>query len=70
MLFFTSMFRNQCKKYTSLSEQEIDSISNMLLHGFQYTFMKSHSLSCAIQGYWCAYYKKHFRKEFGSAFSK
>lgn len=65
---FFSVFNKGCKKYSTLNEIEMTSLNNLIVNMINYTFQKTHSLSYAIIGYWCAYYKTYFNTQFEEAF--
>jgi len=67
---FRSDFANGCREYSSLNESEITAFTNLILMMLPRSFQRAHSLSYSIIGYWGAYYKTHFRKEFDMVFSK
>ena len=67
---YSSVFASGCRKYSSLNEDDIASLTNLITGMLRLTFQKTHSLSYSIIGYWGAYYKTHFRPHFDSAFSK
>ena len=66
---FSTYFANGCRKNSTLSECEIESLTNHVVIMLPLTFQKSHSLSHSIIGYWGAFYKTHFRTQFEKAFS-
>ena len=66
---FISIFNKGCKKNSTLNDIEITSLNNLIINMINYTFQKTHSLSYAIIGYWCAYYKTYFKAEFDKAYS-
>lgn len=61
---FKKTFIAGCKFHSTLTYQEINLLVEMLLLDGPQTFQKSHAISYSILGYWCAYYKTHFTKEF------
>lgn len=66
---FSEVFKKGCKVNSSLDDFEVSELTRLVLEKSKSTFPKSHGLSYAIMGYWCAYYKVYFRKEFDMAFS-
>lgn len=69
LINFNSMFANGCRENSCLLESEINQLTNMFSKMLGIAFQKSHSLSYSIIGYWGAYYKTYFRKQFDKAFS-
>ena len=67
---FSAVFAKGCKEHSTLNEDEIATLTNLIKERAGSTFPKSHSLSYAIIGYWGAYYKTHFRSQFDQAFSQ
>ena len=67
---FSAVFAKGCKEHSTLNEDEIATLSNLVKERAGSTFPKSHSLCYAIIGYWGAYYKTHFRSQFDKAFCK
>ncbi len=65
---FTKEFKKGCLNNSNLSVLEINKLTNMVLKSIPYAFIKSHSLSYSIIGYWGAYYKEHFRECFDKVF--
>ncbi len=61
---FKKLFKEGCKIHSTLTSSEIELLATMMLKDGSRTFMKSHSLSYSMIGYWGAYYKTHFGKEF------
>ena len=66
---FIPIFNKGCKKNSTLNDIEMASLTNLIVNMINYTFLKTHSLSYAIIGYWCAYYKTYFKAEFDKAYS-
>lgn len=66
---FFSVFNKGCKKYSTLNDIEMASLTNLIVNMINYTFQKTHSLSYSIIAYWCAYYKTYFKAEFDKAYS-
>jgi DNA polymerase-3 subunit alpha len=66
---FRSVFANGCRENSSLFEDEIVSLSNIVTSMLPLSFLKAHSLSYSIISYWGAYYKFYFRTHFDKAFS-
>jgi DNA polymerase-3 subunit alpha len=66
---FISIFNKGCKKYSTLNDIEMASLTNLIVNMINYTFQKTHSLSYSIIAYWCAYYKTYFKAEFDKAYS-
>lgn len=69
LLNFKYLFEKGCRENSFLSDFNITSLTNLISSALGFTFLKTHSLSYSIVGYWGAYYKIHFRKQFDKAFS-
>jgi DNA polymerase-3 subunit alpha len=67
---FKKFFIEGCKIHSTLTSSEIELLATMMLKDGSQTFMKSHSLSYSMVGYWGAYYKTHFRELFDSSLTK
>jgi len=67
---FKKLFMEGCKIHSTLTSSEIELLATMMLKDGAQTFMKSHSLSYSMIGYWGAYYKTHFRELFDSSLTK
>ncbi len=67
---FTKIFVTACRENTSLSENEIDLLTNSILLMWPRSFVKAHALSYSIMGYWCCYYKTYFREIFDDVFRR
>lgn len=65
---FMLYFIDRCFKYSTLDTFEIALLSDIIRDTFQFTFPKAHSLSYTLIGYWGAYYKTYFRKDFDRIF--
>jgi len=65
---FKSLFVNGCRENSSLKEDEITSLTNLVTDSLPMAFQKAHSLPYSIIGYWGCYYKLYFRKQFDHAF--
>ena len=61
---FKQLFLTGCESFSELTTKETKQLANMLLKDGPFTFQKSHALSYTLIGYWGAYYKTHFTKEF------
>jgi DNA polymerase-3 subunit alpha len=61
---FEKIFIAGCYSHSTLASEEINLLVKMLLLDGPLTFQKSHAISYTMVGYWCAYYKAHFRNEF------
>lgn len=64
---FTIDFYKKCKENSILSESEISKLATIILETAKWTFQKTHSISHSLIGYWDAYYKVHFPKEYEKA---
>lgn len=53
-----------------LSQDDSVKLKNMIECNFRMTFIKSHSLCYSMIGYWGAFYKTHFNKEFEEIFKQ
>jgi len=69
ILAFKNYFIEACEKNSTLKQIEISRLINIISDILYMTFLKAHSLSYSIVGYWGAYYKTYFKKEFDNAFN-
>ena len=65
---FKQKFESGCAEHSTLSPVEIEHLSQTIVTQMPFAFLKSHSTSYAMVGYWGAYYKTHFRDIFEEAF--
>ena len=61
---FKQLFLAGCESTSVLIPEEAEQLADLLLTDGPYTFQKSHAISYSTIGYWGAYYKTHFGKEF------
>jgi len=61
---FKQLFLAGCVSSSALIHEEAEPLIDLLLTDGPFTFQKSHAISYSIVGYWGAYYKAHFGKEF------
>ena len=65
---FMDYFYDKVKEKRILSDNDIGKLNLMIFNYIKSIFPKSHSLCYSIIGYWGAYYKANFRKEFEEVF--
>ncbi len=65
---FKTAFAQGCREQGTADELDVLLITNMIEKMLPYIFLKSHSFSYAIIGYWGAYYKTYFREQFDEVF--
>lgn len=70
IIVFINRFTNGCREHSSLNDDDISSLIDLITKMLRFTFQKTHSLSYSIIGYWGAYYKTHFRTHFDRIFNK
>lgn len=61
---FKQLFLAGCESFSSLTLEETELLAITLLTDGPFTFQKSHAISYSLVGYWGAYYKTHFIKQF------
>lgn len=65
---FNEAFISGCRSNSTLHEQDIQKLWNLINSSFKVLFLKAHSISYSTVAYWGAYYKRYFRKTFDEAF--
>lgn len=65
---FGDVFAKGCRNNSSLSANEIESLTQVVSSMIRATFQKAHSFSYSVLAYWGGYYKTYFRKHFDLAF--
>lgn len=67
---FNQFIDNFSDRISYLGQDDGDKLKSMIECNFRMTFIKSHSLSYSIIGYWGAFYKTHFNNEFEEIFNQ
>ena len=67
LLPYWEQFLQGCKKTKTLSQKEAEKFWEELKKHASYSFNRSHSVAYGLIGYWTAYLKMHYKKEFYAA---
>jgi len=70
VIIFSNLFSKGCREHSSLIDDEIAILADLVTRMQPRTFQKAHSLSYSMVSYWGAYYKAHFRSVFDKVFSE
>ncbi len=65
---FNENFILGCRNNSTLNEEDILRLLNLINNSFLFSFLKAHSYSYSTVAYWGAYYKTYHRKVFDSVF--